>query len=192
MKSNIDMGDVMKWKYQAFYNTHSNLHAPFAVLWKVVQTFREWWRPSSKRTRLSANIGHNPFEVEGIPQYTRLISLPQTPATASFRNGSSRQCLTHARTGERARARTHTHTYVVVIISSYRRRRRVTGTVPDVRSAAIHKVKLRSWCCCGQANIWEELTSSICVIVLLNKNWWYPNATLPATRYFCRRLHVNF
>jgi hypothetical protein len=48
----------------------------------------------------------------------------------------------------------------------------IIGTVPDLRSAAIHKAEFRSSCCSGQANIWEELTSSICVIVLLNKIWW--------------------
>ena len=38
-------------------------------------------RHSIKCTRLVPDIGHNPFEVEGILQYTGLISLPKTPAT---------------------------------------------------------------------------------------------------------------
>jgi hypothetical protein len=58
----------------------------------------------------------------------------------------------------------------------------VIGTVPDLRSAAIHKSEFRSSCCSGQANICEELTSSICVIVLLSKNWWYTDAPLSTTR----------
>lgn len=58
----------------------------------------------------------------------------------------------------------------------------VIGTVPDLRSAAIHKSEFPSSCCSGQANIWEELTSSICVIVLLSKNWWYPDAPVSTTR----------
>jgi hypothetical protein len=52
----------------------------------------------------------------------------------------------------------------------------VIGTVPDLRSAAIHKSEIRSSCCSGQANIWDELTSSIYVIVLSNKTWCYPDA----------------
>ena len=38
-------------------------------------------RPAIKCTRLVPDVGHNPFEAEGILQYTRLISLPKTPAT---------------------------------------------------------------------------------------------------------------
>jgi len=58
----------------------------------------------------------------------------------------------------------------------------VIGTVPDLWSAAIHKSEFRRSCCSEQANIWEELTPSIWVIVLLNKNWRYPDAPMSTTR----------
>ena len=93
MRSNIDTGDVIIWKYHLFL-----IHIIICVhCWLCYGTlskrFAESCRPAIMCTRLVPDIGHNPFEVEGILQYARLISLPKTPATASFRNGSSQQCL---------------------------------------------------------------------------------------------------
>ena len=119
--------------------------------------FGESCRPSIKCTRLVPDIGHNPFEVEGILQYTRLISLPKTPATASFHNGSSQQCL----------AGSHNIIASLGLCQTY-------GRQPFTsRNSAVHGAV-------DKLIFWEELTFSISA-VLWNKNCWYADASVSAS-----------